>query len=235
MFNSRFDYLRFGLRADESQDIAIVVDFSDALRNVSGSGSLIEVELALFDRLQAESRATPTHPISLIAATQLQTSLNIIGGVVAEALFEEALLYRAKGAKNIDTTGEGIDALSSKAYIGQNTPVEGRYSSLSDSLQGISYAVKDIKMQLLLTSLLHSIVSTVILEAYSMTISVELPAGSSLEIRSDTYDVYLDGVNILHLHSGDWVFLDRDVVAIEVDSGTGGELQGQVMYNERYL
>lgn len=235
MFNSRFDYLRFGLQADEGQDITIVADFSDALRNVSGSGSLIEVDLALFDRLQVESRITPTYPTTFSASTQLQTLLNLIGGIVIDASFEGLVSYRAEAIKDIAVSENCADALSADVYVGKDTPIEGRHSRLSDSLQGKSQAVKDIISQLLLTSILHSIVSTVILEAYSLTISVELPAGSTLEIRSDTYDVYLDGVNILHLHNGDWVFLDRDVVAVEVDSGTGGEIQGQVMYNERYL
>lgn len=235
MFNSRFDYLRFGLQADEGQDIAIVADFSDALRNVSGSGSLIEVDLALFDCLQIESRITPTYPTTFSASTQLQTLLNLIGGVVIDASFEGLVSYRAEAVKDVAASENYADALSADVYVGKDTPIEGRHSRLSDSLQGKSQVVKDIISQLLLTSILHSIVSTVILEAYSLTISVELPAGSTLEIRSDTYDVYLDGVNILHLHKGDWIFLDRDVVAVEVDSGTGGEIQGQVMYNERYL
>lgn len=72
-------------------------------------------------------------------------------------------------------------------------------------------------------------------EEQAVLIRVSLPAGSELRIDSERYTVTLDGENILHLQEGDWLMLDRDLCEITVDSGTGAELTGKMVWTERYL
>ena len=60
---------------------------------------------------------------------------------------------------------------------------------------------------------------------------------SDLELRIDSgnFTVTLDGKNILHQQQGDWIVLERELAALTVDSGSGSQLSGSIIYTEKYL
>ena len=45
----------------------------------------------------------------------------------------------------------------------------------------------------------------------------------------------LDGENVLYAQSGDWINVSRELLRLIVESATGGALEGQLIYTERYL
>jgi len=67
----------------------------------------------------------------------------------------------------------------------------------------------------------------------SLTVNVTIPRGAELRIDSDNFIVTLDGVNILHLHTGDFINISRGSLELMVDSGN--PLSGELVYTERYL
>jgi len=72
----------------------------------------------------------------------------------------------------------------------------------------------------------------------SFVINVIVPPGSELRIDSENYTVTLDGENIIHLHEGfgeymGFIKISRETVDLLVDSG--GTLNGEIIYQERYL
>lgn len=66
-------------------------------------------------------------------------------------------------------------------------------------------------------------------------ITVDLAPGDELRIDSENYTVTLNGENILHLQEGDWFRLNRELLAITVDSGTAGTITGSLICEERWL
>ena len=67
----------------------------------------------------------------------------------------------------------------------------------------------------------------------SFTVNVTIPRGAELRIDSDNFIVTLDGVSILHLHTGDFINISRGSLELMVDSGN--PLSGELVYTERYL
>lgn len=233
--NGRFDYLKFGLRAEDVRDFDVAANFSDSLKNLSGSGSAILVDLFVFESMQNTAKLTPTFPEKFTALGELKADIDVIGGLIV--LFDSGTDLNNKTSiiKNVEALHNYSDELKSKVCIGKDFAIYGIDSNFKSVLDVILSFAKDIKTAEVLTELLNSIISTVILDTESCEILVTIPANSTLEIHTDTYDVFLDGVNIIHRHNGDWIFLDRDVVSVDVDTGTGGQLQGQLLYDERYL
>jgi len=69
-------------------------------------------------------------------------------------------------------------------------------------------------------------------------LSVEIPPGGEVRIDSDIFTaIKIAGgfENILHLFEGDWIYITRDTHRIIVTTDTGEEIQGEVIYNERYI
>ena len=72
-------------------------------------------------------------------------------------------------------------------------------------------------------------------ETESLSISIAIPPGGELRIDSDTFTVTLNGENILYAQLGDWVNVSRDLLRLDIESGSGGDLSGSLIYTERYL
>ena len=62
-----------------------------------------------------------------------------------------------------------------------------------------------------------------------------IPPGGELRIDSGTFTVTLDGRNVLHTQSGDWIEVSRELLRLLIESASGGQLEGQLVYTERFL
>lgn len=239
MFNSRFSLSRFSLQSvDDEFDLEVSASFSDSLKNVSGFGVSIVVAEKMYDSLM-----NFTKTISSIIAefNSSDTLLGTFDGFVGIVLdFDAASNLRNKSSfiKDIDSSQEIEENLKSKCYMSKDMFIGQGNAGVISFDEKLSYSIaisKDLVYNLIVTDLLSCDVSSVILENEKITINVTIPANGRLEIDSDIFEVLLDGENALHLHSGEWIFLDRDVENISIDSGTGGALTGSLIYNERYL
>ena len=52
---------------------------------------------------------------------------------------------------------------------------------------------------------------------------------------SDVFTVLLNNQNALHTQSGDWINVSRELLRLIIESASGGQLRGQLIYTERYL
>ena len=62
-----------------------------------------------------------------------------------------------------------------------------------------------------------------------------IPPGGELRIDSDMFTVLLNGQNALHTQSGDWITVSRELLRLLIESASGGRLEGQLIYTERFL
>lgn len=85
------------------------------------------------------------------------------------------------------------------------------------------------------TSILSATVDLAQIDERVLLLDVELPAGSELRIDTSNYMVTLDGENILHLQTGEWIRINRDSLAINIDNGSNGTVSGELKYQERWL
>ena len=63
---------------------------------------------------------------------------------------------------------------------------------------------------------------------------VTLNPGDELRLNSEDFTATLNGENVLHLQEGEWIRMSRDVSAMSI-TGNGGELNGSLIYEERWL
>lgn len=49
------------------------------------------------------------------------------------------------------------------------------------------------------------------------------------------FTVLLNGQNALHTQSGDWITVSRELLRLLIESASGGRLEGQLIYTERFL
>lgn len=232
MFGSRFGHLRFSLRSDSVREFSVNANFRDSLKSLAGFGLLVPIVEAYFDGVSGTATLTPTIPMQFNAQDFLKANVDVIGGVVVTFSGESSLNGTSSFIKNIGIVEPLADSLICKSYVGKDIHFSESFSTVFKNTTSV---VKNLVVAQVSTDILNANVSTVVLENIVFKANVTIPPGGTLEIRSDTYDLFLNGENILHLQEGGWIFLDRDVVTLQIDSGTGGELEGRILYNERYL
>lgn len=231
MFGHRFGQTRFGLGAGLN-DVPIRVVFADNLKTMAGFGANITVAAMLHSTLSGESKLTVAIPAFFAAEADLQSLAAANANMITKESYQSACQTIGQGAKNIYIREAAAEQAQTRAYSGKNIHEALKANELA---QIRAYAGKDIIASLDLTALLMTIISANILESETVTIEITLQPGDILQIDSDTYNVFLNGANAIHLQSGDWITIDKSLVDLIVDSGTGGELNGKIMYYERYL
>ena len=238
MFNSRFSLTPFSLRAEEEFDLEISVSFSDSLKNVSGFGVSIVVSEKMYESLMNRTKAISSVIAEFSSIDSLNGSFDLFAGILLEFNEVSSLSSKSRFIKNIEHAQKIDDKLESRCYASKDMFIGQGNAGVIFFDEKFLYSIaisKDLVYNLIVTDLLSCDVTSVILENEKITINATIPANGRLEIDSDDFTVLLNGENALHLHSGEWLFLDREIESILIDSGTGGELTGSVIYNERYL
>lgn len=238
MFNSRFSLTPFSLRAEEEFDLEISVSFSDSLKNVSGFGVSIIVSQNMYDSLMNYTKSIASIIAEFSSSDSLKGTFDGFVGIVLDLNELSNLSSKSSIIKNIEHDQKIEESLESKCYMSKDMFIGQGNAGVIFFDEKFLYSIaisKDLVYNLIVTDLLSCDVTSVILENEKITINATIPANGRLEIDSDIFTVLINGENALHLHSGEWLFLDRDIESISIDSGTGGELTGSIIYNERYL
>lgn len=217
------------------------------------SSSDLSIEVSLYSELQGSAGpATQIHIDSLIATA-------VFSGYVGMAVaipFEAEISTEFKGHSTAKSA-IGIDAdcachLNGEASLGARIGVEADLQSeikgksslgariycgfdWKADLNGSAEAGSQIHEDYFVTAMLLGTSELAEMEEQAFVVDVELPPGAELRVDSENYTVTLDGENILYLQEGDWLRLSRGLRSILVDSGSGGSLEGEVIYQERWL
>lgn len=64
---------------------------------------------------------------------------------------------------------------------------------------------------------------------------IVIPVGGVLVIDADNCTAYLNNESVIDLYSGDWIWLTRLLLGIDVTSNTSGSIDVKLLYRERYL
>ncbi len=73
------------------------------------------------------------------------------------------------------------------------------------------------------------------LETQIVDLDIRLNPKDELILNSDIFDFTINGENALHLHSGDWINLNRILEDFIIEASGGQKLDGQIIYNERFF
>lgn len=231
MFGGRFGLTKYSLGKTDL-DVKSKVRFHFALMTAAGVGKNIPERVNFHAGLMGKVTLTPGIPGSFRAEAALRVDARIVCNIPSVFRGQAALKGGVGLGKNIYTRSDFPFRLRADAWLGKNMYAR---ESFPVGLQASLWLGKNLYQGFAASEILHTVAALYTLENEIMEIAVEIPPGGRLYIDCDNFNVLLNGENVLHLHKGDWIRLDRDVIRFTLDSGTGGPLNGNLVVKERFL
>lgn len=227
----RYSRLRYSVNREE-REIGIAETFSEAMGALAGAAVPVIVRERYAEAIQGSARGTVSVIVSFSEEDSLSAEVRMSADVETGETFSEVLSAAAGGCKNIPVALSSGDTLMAKVYSAKNIPAQ---LSLSDILTAAVSGVKNIPGALLASEVLTSMLEATSQTVERTTFQLTIPPGGELRIDSELFSVLLNGENALHTQSGDWIHISRSLLRLVVESASGGGLEGQLIYTERYL
>lgn len=231
MFGGAFSLNRFSLGRQEA-DFTIKVRFYDSLLAAAGVGKDVPVDIRNHTSLAGMLTLTPGEPVKFTGKSAVNANMDLICKIPIAVTGQDSLAGICSIGKNISPKLTFPTRLEDSLYIAKNM---WRKFSFPTEIQEDLWLGKNIPLIFFGSEILNAMASVYTLDSETMQISVEIPPGGRLYIDCDHFNILLNGQNILHLHSGEWIWLDRDLIRLVIDSGTGGPLDGNLVITERFL
>lgn len=228
---ARFSLSRFSLGV-EGNAIKFEGLFSDEMQSVSGVAIPVLASAFMVDVCQGSVKGTIAIPSAFSSEAGMQAEVCMNANILLPFSFGESARGITVGSRNESISGLWSDALNADVWAGKVMPFG---TDLWDRMRAGVFASKNI-----LSSLFASEVATTSSSAGKQstdrtTVTITIPPGEELRIDSDTYRVLLDGENALYAQEGDWIKLAREVLYLDIETASGGPLEGHITYQERYL
>lgn len=228
---SRFSLSQFSL-GDEGSVYKIEQAFGEDLNIVAGATVPLDAASFFSAVFRGSTRGTVASQVDFHAVDSLHASCQAQVNVLTGAAFAEGFSQRTAGVKNIYTAQAFGESLPSKVWGCKDIPwAEAGTESFESSVTGVKNIYTGQFTYEVLTALTEAIKQSTEVASFEIT----LPPGGELRIDSGTFRVTLDGENILYAQAGDWINLSRELLYLDIESATGGQLQGTLIYTERFL
>lgn len=232
MYNDRrFSLTRYSVNR-ETRTVEIAEWFSETMGAVAGAAIPVDIRDRYAETLQGSARGTVSVISVLSAADRLSAKAKMSADVVTRAALSEAVLGSAYGQKNTPVALSALSVLATQTHGSTNLPASLK---LADHLTVAAAGSKNVPALLMGSEILTSMLEATSQTTERTTLQLTIPPGGELRIDSDLFVVLLDGENALHTQSGDWIKISRELHRLIVESASGGQLQGQLIYTERYL
>lgn len=231
MFGGQFSLGKFSLGRQEL-DFEIRARFHAAFWAAADVGKNVPADAGNYASLEGRLVLTPGIPVGFAGEAAVNARAGLMCKVPVTASAAQSLGAVCGLGKNIWPRLEFPARLEASAYFGKDM---WRKLALPAELRGNLWLAKNIPAVFSAGAILNALASIYTLDNETMEISVEVPPGGRLYIDCDHFNILLNGENILHLHKGGWIHLDRDMIRLVIDSGTGGPLSGNLVVTERFL
>ena len=232
MYNDRrYSLARYSVN-QETKTVEIAESFSEAMGAVAGAAIPVDFRDKYAEALQGSARGTVSVITAFAAASGLFTTAKMSADVVTRAALSEALRGSMYGQKNTPAALAARDTLTAQAQGAKNVPAP---LELADRLAAAAAGSKNVPAILKGSEVLTSMLEATSQTTERTTLQLTIPPGGELRIDSGLFLVLLDGENALHTQSGDWINISRDLLRLIIESASGGQLRGQLIYTERYL
>lgn len=227
----RFNLSRFSL-GNAKNTIAVGATFVESMNSVAGIAIPVPATAFFNTGLRGTSRGSIMVKSAMTLFSELSAACSAYANIIVRSAMTETVSQASAAVKNLVRGAELTDTLMASGYGSKNIPLrETELDMLSANVVG----VKNIQAQALVAEILTALAGGIKQATERTTITIALPPGAELRIDSGTFRVLLDGENILYAQSGDWLMLSRELLYLDIESATGGELSGNMIYTERYL
>ena len=227
----RFSLSRFSLGV-EGNTITFEGLFSAELQSVSGVAVPVPASAFMTDAIQGGAKGTVAIPSAFASETDMQAKVGMTANILLPFSFGESARGVTTGSRNESISGLWTDALNAAVWAGKVMPFG---TDLSDRMRAAAFASKNILSSLVVSEVATTSASAGTQSTERTTVAITIPPGGELRIDSDTFRVLLDGENALYAQEGDWIKLAREILYLDIETASGGPLEGSITYQERYL
>lgn len=230
MFGSPFSATPFSAQLEISEYLNDAITFDESIIVVAG---LTDVE-SDFEFFREDIAVSIRAAAALLESVSLDEAVDCLVNAVAtmtdvETFTEEIAVAAVLEAESYDAMAL-TESMRSVAEIGAETPDR---IAIEESILATVEIGSIINTSERFDEFLNALASVKTATQEIIDINVTIPPGGELVIDSDTYTVTLGGINVLHLHSGVWLYIDDSVVDVLVSAG-GGSPTATVTYAERW-
>lgn len=231
MINGQYSLLRYSANIGSSIDVE--ESFTEELKGVSGSAVFIDIVDGFDESAVCLGRVTASVITTADVINQMGHDVSMMANSVVEDAFYSSVLETVRTAQDIYVSVVSSTDILSVSYLSIDTPTS---LSAEEAVFGSSRVCKNITDSATYpTEVLLGTVGGGTVEDLVLTLDVTIPPGGELRIDSENYTVTLNGENVLYAQSGYWPILSRELAQMTIDSGTGGEMTGEIVYAERWL
>lgn len=227
----RFDLSRFSLGSQDTT-LPIEVTFSDELKSVAGIAVPVEATAFFNDVIRGTLRGAIAMKSSFESMANLLNTCSMKANMNLAFASDGTVFSKVDGSQNNYIFTVLSENLECSAHGSKTIP---RSAGFYDALNADAYGVKDIRTFLVVNEVLTSIMDAGSQTTEIARFNITLPPGGEIRIDSETYRVLMNGDNILYAQSGDWLTLTRELLYVDIESATGGTLEGTMIFTERYL
>lgn len=231
MINGKYSLIRYS--ANSGAEIEVSDLFVETLRGTAGPAIIIDVSDVFYETATLKSRIAASIIETASINETVNASVSMVANIEVYDYMFSVLSGSVKASKNIYISLNSSEDLNAAVYLGVNIPA---YLESDFALYGNCNPRKKIEDSgFFATDVLLGTVNAGISQDFVVTFNVSIPPGGELRIDSENYTVTLNGVNVLYAQSGYWPILSRELAQMTIDSGTGGEMTGEIVFAERWL
>lgn len=233
MYNDgRYSLARYSVNR-EAKTVEITEHFSEAMGAVAGAAIPVDFQGRYAEALQGSARGTVSVVSVLSAGSSLGAAVRMSADVLIATVFSESFRASVYGQKDLPVALAAGEELKARAWVGKDIPAG--HLKLSDCLDRRILGSKNIIAALAAFETLTSLPAATSQTTERAVFQLTIPPGGELRVDSELFTALLDGENVLYAQSGDWINLSRELLRLTVESASGGGLEGQLVYTERYL
>lgn len=229
--DGKYSFLRYSLGSPE-RDVESALRCTGNLNVVAGAAVLTYSSSRFTAALQGKVLGSVA-VISLIPANgELFVNVRMSANILAEMRRAEFLWPVAYACKNVCRGVFAQEALGAKILACKDIPL---LISVVCALFSEAAGSKDVSSALSGQGVLNSLPSATSQTTDTTRVLLTIPPGGELRLNSDVFTAMLNGENVLYAQNGDWITLSDKTLRLLVESVSGGGLEGQLIYTERYL
>lgn len=230
----KYNVSKFNIKGSvDSENILFTMDCSERIQTTITFSLNMVFAVEGSESIDSSMRATHGIHFSQSLSEDLSVSALLDAHVIIKADCKEDVKTIVGVVKDTKFELELSEEIGNSFYASNNISFN---VFASEKLESNFYGSKDIVIKdLFLSESVQTVLRTSLLNLESLTLSITLLPGQSVEIDSEAYSAYIGDTNVLDLYNGDWITVDRNTIGLEIGVGSGGRLQGILVYKERYL
>lgn len=227
---ARYSLIRYSMN-QEDRTIPIGESFSESVGALAGAAVPVEIRCRFVDGIQGSARGTVSIVLLLQAQDKLGARVRMLADILSAASFCEAMQGGFYAQKNLPVDLAASELLTGRPWASKSIPTE---LALTDQLRAGAAGGKNTPGTLSVYEVLGTLLAATVQDTERAVFTIAIPPGGELRIDSELFTVLLNGQNVLHIQSGDWINVSRELLRLNIESASG-ELEGQMIYTERYL